>query len=190
MPVLLIVVTAWSTEGVMGFIRRKKQDADLAKPREGVPIDMMRYQDQIGEGTNPHLPHDGRYWMMMADAYDDEIRLLWEEAATYREARRALKNLADYCKVKPQRMNQGHVDDVDGLWGAQRPGRRVGLLSIWHPIAIGGSRRYRDIRQAVGLDVDPEPTGGDWDDPEWGRWWDRQVAVMPDDPDEEIVWRS
>jgi hypothetical protein len=157
----------------LGWSRRKKPDSDVANLRKGVPIDLMRYQDEIGDGTHPNLPHDGRYWMMMADAYDDEIRLLWEQAATHREARTALKNLAAYCKVKPQRVHRGHIDDiddVDGLWGAHQPGRTSGLLSIWHPMAIGGSRHYRAIRQAVGLDDEPEPVGGDWEDREWSRW--------------------
>jgi len=125
----------------MGWFRRNKQrDAD-PQSREGVLIDWDRYLDEIEEGTRPGLPHDRRHWVMMADSYPGEMRLLWEKAVTHREAKQALKNLKTYCRMEPLRLVGGHFDDVDGMWSAQQPQRTIGLLNIWHPNSIGRTRR-------------------------------------------------
>jgi hypothetical protein len=159
------------------WFRREQQDPAAPIPREGIPIDLKRYESEIGEGSRGDVPHD-HYWLMMADVYDDEVRLLWEKSATEREAKRALKVFEQYCRVKPQRVNQFHTDNVGGIWVAPQPGRTIGMLSIWPPNYIGVARRLRDKRWAVGINDDPELVGGDWDDPEWGEWWDRRKAAM------------
>lgn len=161
----------------MRWFRRKQQDHVAPRPREGVLIDLKRYESDISEGSRSDVPHD-RFWLMMADVYDDEVRLLWEKSATEREAKRALKTFEQYCRVEPQRVNRFHTGKVDGMWVAPQPGRTTGMLSIWPPDYIGVTRRQRNIRRAVGLDDDPEPVGGDWDDPEWSEWWDRRKVAM------------
>jgi hypothetical protein len=60
----------------MGWFRRGKSQQVVTQPRPGIPIDVKRYEEEIGEGTCPDLPHDGRYWVSMIEAYDDEDRLI------------------------------------------------------------------------------------------------------------------
>src|SRR5215213_2588762 len=76
----------------MGLFRRTSRNANTDRLRSGSPIDPERYAEAVAEGPHPGLPLDGRYWLMRADTYaDNETRLLWEKAATHREARRAPK---------------------------------------------------------------------------------------------------
>jgi hypothetical protein len=137
----------------MDWFRRGKSQPVLAQPRPGIPIDLKRHGDEIGEGTRPGLPHDGRYWVSMIESYDDEDRLIWEKPATHKEAKAYLKTHATYCGWKPEKVTTVHVDDVSGLWVCQPRGKPIAMLSISPPTAIGAVRRVREIRQAVGLDA-------------------------------------
>ena len=94
---------------------------------------------------------------MRADTYpDNETRLLWEKAATHREARRALNEFKQYCGTDPQRLSQFHHDDVDGLWGAQPRDQPYAELTITHPKTIGAEGRYHEALAAMGLPLDTE----------------------------------
>lgn len=121
----------------MRWFRRHRPHGDEPQARDGVVIDWEHYLAEIEGGTRPGLPDDGRYWMMMADAYPGELRLLWELAATDREARQMLKTMATVCRVAPRRLPGIHHDGVDGTWAAYQPRHTVGLLTIWHPASFG-----------------------------------------------------
>jgi hypothetical protein len=141
----------------MGLFRRTSRNANTDRTRRGSPIDPERYAEAVAEGTHPGLPRDGRYWLMRADTYaDNETRLLWEKAATHREARRALNEFKRYCGTAPRWLSQFHHDDVDGLWGAQPRDQPYAELSIWHPKAIGAEGRYHEALAALGLPPDTE----------------------------------
>ena len=141
----------------MGLFRRTSRDPNTHRIRSGSPIDPERYAEAVAEGTHPGLPSDGRYWLMRADTYpDNETRLLWEKAATHREARRALNEFKQYCGTDPQRLSQFHHDDVDGLWGAQPRDQPYAELTITHPKKIGAEGRYHEALAAMGLPPDRE----------------------------------
>jgi hypothetical protein len=141
-------------EDVMGWFRRE-QNKTVEEPREGVPIDPERYLMEVSEGIRPGLPHDGRYWGMMAETHpDNETRLQWEEAATYEQAKGWLKSLQDISETRPRRLNKLNIDDITGAWAARLPGRVFGVLTVWHPSMIGVDRSVRRIREASGLDPD------------------------------------
>jgi len=141
----------------MRLFRRLSRKANPDCLRPGTPIDPERYAAAVAEGTHPGLPTDGRYWLMRADTYaDNETRLLWEKAATHREARRALNEFKHSCGTALQRLSQFHHDDVDGLWGAQPRDQPYAELSITHPKAIGAEGRYHEALAALGLPPDAE----------------------------------
>ena len=141
----------------MGLFRRTSRHANTERMRRGSPIDPDRYADAVAEGTHPGLPSDGRYWLMRADTYpDNETRLLWEKAATHREARRALNEFKRYCGTDLQRLAQFRHDDVDGLWGAQPRDQPYAELTIMHPKAIGAEGRYYEALAALGLPPNTE----------------------------------
>jgi hypothetical protein len=141
----------------MRLFQRTSRNANTERLRSGSPIDPERYAEAVAEGTHPGLPSDGRYWLMRADTYpDNETRLLWEKAATHREARRALNEFKHSCGMDPQRLSQFHHDDVDGLWGAQPRGQPYAELTITHPKKIGAEGLYHEALAAMGLPPDTE----------------------------------
>ena len=136
----------------MGFFRRKSRNADSDRVRGGTPIDPEDYALAVGEGTHPGLPLDGKYWLVRTDTYyDNETRMLWEKAATRREAKRALNEFKRYCGMQPERLSQLHHDDVDGVWGAQPRDQPYAALVITHPKNIGALGFARDLRRAMGF---------------------------------------
>jgi hypothetical protein len=141
----------------MGLFRRAARNANTERLRSGSPIDPERYVEAVAEGTHLGLPSNGRYWVMRADTYpDNETRLLWETAATHREARQALNEFKHSCGRDPQRFSQFHHADVDGLWGAQPRDQPYAELTITHPKKIGAEGRYHEALAAMGLPPDTE----------------------------------
>jgi hypothetical protein len=78
--------------------------------------------------------------------------MIWETAATYGEAKEALKSFSDSCQAKATRINKGHFTDIDGMWAAPISPGVVAMLHILHPKHLGAGRSYRNLRTALGLD--------------------------------------
>ncbi len=116
----------------MGFFRRS-----VPEPRRGFPIYIQEYQAEIG--TRPELPLEGRYWVAMAETngkqgLQEVTRLVWENPATYYEAKTMLKEFEKECGKRAKRVTELHSDDVHGVWVAEPKGRPIAILMIFHPV--------------------------------------------------------
>jgi hypothetical protein len=118
-------------EAIMGFFNRKPPE-----PRMGIRIDIPDYQMEIAQLTRPGLPRDGRYWVAMVETNEDVARLIWEEAATYHEAKNHLKEFEKTYGKKPLNLAEVRIDNVNGVWYAKPRGRPYAVLMIFHPITL------------------------------------------------------
>jgi hypothetical protein len=107
-----------------------------AEPQKGILIDMQDYQMQIADGSRPGLPHDGRYWAAMIETDGKVSRLVWEQPATYQEAKTLLKDFERTYGKKPKLASSVRIDDIAGTWYAEPKGMPNAMLSITHPVAL------------------------------------------------------
>jgi hypothetical protein len=107
-----------------------------AEPRMGVLIDMQEYQMQVADGSRPGLPHDGRYWAAMIETNGEVDRLVWEQPATYQEAKNLLRDFERTYGKKPRLATSARIDDVAGLWYVEPKGKPDAMLMITHPIQL------------------------------------------------------
>jgi hypothetical protein len=107
-----------------------------AEPRMGVPIDMDDYQMQIDNGSRPGIPHDGRYFASMIETDGKTTRLVWEQPATYQEAKNLLRDFERTYGKKPKLATSARIDEVAGLWYVEPKGRPDAILIITHPVML------------------------------------------------------
>jgi hypothetical protein len=115
----------------MGLFGRKP-----AEPQMGMFIEQADYQAQIMDGSRPRLPLDGRYFASMIETNGETTRLIWEQPATYQEAKNLLKDFERTYGKKPRLATSVRIDDVNGLWYAEPKGKPDAILMITHPVQL------------------------------------------------------
>lgn len=105
----------------------------------------------VAEGTYSGFPRDGKYLMLRADFYDDDYEdILWRREASYRDAKKALKEFQKYCGTELVRTSTIHLDDIHGVWGAQPRDRPYAALVILRPDSFGAAALHRDLSRQIG----------------------------------------
>ena len=119
----------------MGFFNRK-----LPEPQMGMFINAADYQVEIG--SRPGIPQDGRYFVALIESNGEVDRLVWEQPATYQEAKALIKDFEKTYGKKAKRVNEARIDDVAGLWAIEPRGKPFAMLSVFHPIQLRSSTYY------------------------------------------------
>lgn len=116
----------------MGFWRRKERAGIDWKNARCTPVDAMQWFNDVPQ----RAPRDGRYYVAWLVSRNDQPCLLAERPATRSEVQQFLKELAGDYRGNPIRVTEGHFDDLDGAWAAQRRGYPDGILHIIHPDSL------------------------------------------------------
>lgn len=112
-----------------------------AVPQMGILIDMELYREEVMSGARPGIPVDGRYWVSLIETDGTTSRLIWEQAATYQEAKQHLKEFERNYGKKPKKASSFHVDDVAAIWYVEPKGRPDAMLAILHPVQLRYAQR-------------------------------------------------
>lgn len=134
----------------MGFLRRNKSERTDWKNVRCQPVEYQAWLTSVAE----RAPNDGRYYVAVMVYRGDDPCIIFETPATRSEAQTALRGFADDYGKQPQRVSETNFDDIDGLWGARRLGRREAAIQIIHPRQIDLLQNYvppQDLHRQMGM---------------------------------------